>query len=371
MTLESLVHRRTSWSHVRWLFVFPFMLMLIGCGSPSATGSQGCPAVSGLRGAGSTFDAPLFNKLFAVYPHQQCGLSVYYYAAGSSAGSSQLLSQMIDFGATDAPLTDQQLSTSRQGAILHVPVTLGAVAVSYRLSGVTSPLHLAGELLANIYLGKVTYWDDVAIRNLNAGMALPHRAIQVLHRSDGSGTTAIFTHYLASVSSDWQKSVGASTQVEWPVGRGVQGSFGIIDTINETEGSLGYAEASYAANLHLPVASLFNASGTLVTPSIASVQAAAASFQVIPADLRFYTVNAKSPAAYPIVGYSWVIIYRDQQDVERGMALASLLWWMIHDGQQYAEPLQYAPLPADIVARGEAQITSMTCGSSRAACLSK
>jgi phosphate transport system substrate-binding protein len=324
-----------------------------------------------LSGAGSTFDAPLFNKLFAVYPTIPCGLTVNYYPVGSGAGAAQLLNQQADFGATDAPLTDRQLATSPNGAILHVPVMLGAVAISYHLTGLSSPLRLSGEVLANIYLGQVTAWDDPTIALLNPGMPLPHRAIQVLYRSDGSGTTAIFTHYLAAISPTWKSNVGTSTSVTWPVGVGEQGSGGVADALTNIEGSIGYVEWSYVVQKHLSAASIQNASGVFVLPSIASAQAAAASFQTVPADLRFYVVNGSGSAAYPIAGYSWAIVYQKQNDAERGKALAQLLWWMIHDGQQYAEPLQYAPLPTAIVTKGEAQIRAMVCGPTATPCWTK
>jgi phosphate transport system substrate-binding protein len=372
MNIVALVHRRTRWHDSCLLLFLPFVLLLVGCsGSTATTNRAACPAVAELVGEGSTFDAPLFNKLFSVYSGMPCGLSVEYYATGSGAGASRLLNQLVDFGATDAPLTDRQLASSSNGPILHVPVTLGAVAISYHLTGVSSPLRLTGEVVASIYLGKVTSWDDPAIVHLNAGVTLPHRAIQVLHRSDGSGTTAIFTHYLAQISPTWKRAVGASTNVSWPLGQGVQGNFGEASAIGETEGSIGYGESSYVASLHLSAASIQNAAGAYVSPSIAGAQAAAASFQAVPADLRFYVVNAGGAQAYPIAGYSWVIVYRHQGDEEKGKALAQLLWWMLHDGQQYARSLSYAPLPANIVTRGEGLLRVMTCGSSATACFNR
>jgi phosphate transport system substrate-binding protein len=351
------------------LLLVPFLLMLVGCaGSGTATDRTGCPTASSLQGAGSTFDAPLFNKLFSVYAGTPCGLSVEYYAAGSGAGMSQLLNQLVDFGATDAPLTDRQLG-SLPGTILHVPVTLGAVAISYHLTGVSSPLRLSGAVLADIYLGHVKSWDDPAIVGLNAGIVLPHRAIQVLYRSDGSGTTAIFTHYLAQISPTWQREVGAGTSVAFPVGLGEQGNGGVADQLSSTEGSIGYVELSYVTRLHLAAASMENMAGAFVSPSTAGAQAAAAGVKTIPADLRFYVVNAPGTQAYPITGYSWVIVYQKQGDGEKGKALAQLLWWMIHDGQKYAEPLGYAPLPSNIVTKSEVQIRSMTCGASTTSCL--
>jgi phosphate transport system substrate-binding protein len=245
------------------------------------------------------------------------------------------------------------------------------VAISYHLSGVSAPLRLSGAVLADIYLGHVKSWDDPAIIGLNTGIVLPHRAIQVLYRSDGSGTTAIFTHYLAQVSPTWQRVVGAGTSVAFPIGSGEQGNGGIADQLSSTEGSIGYVEFSYVTRLHLATASLENQAGAFVPPSIAGAQVAAAGVKTVPADLRFYVVNAPGVQAYPIAGYSWVIIYRNPADAEKGKALAQLLWWMIHDGQKYAEPLGYAPVPVSIVSKGEAQIRSMSCGSHATACFSQ
>jgi phosphate transport system substrate-binding protein len=370
MKTTSLIHRQTSRHHACFFLLLPVVLLLAGCSSSVANNNTTCPAVTALRGAGSTFDAPLFNKLFSVYARTPCGLSVDYYATGSGTGSSQLLNQLVDFAATDAPLTDRQQGSLPNGTIVHVPVTLGAVAIIYHLTGVSSPLHLSGAVLAGIYLGHVKSWDDPAIARLNAGVVLPHRAIQVVHRSDGSGTTAIFTHYLTEVSPTWERVVGASTKVSWPIGQGVQGSFGVTDVIGKTEGSIGYVESSYVTNLHLSTAFIENKAGAYVSPSITGAQAAAASFQAVPADLRFYIVNARDAHAYPIAGYSWVIVYH-HQDEEKGKALAQLLWWMIHDGQRYAEELRYAPLPANIVTKGEGQILSIRCGSSAMACFTR
>lgn len=198
-------------------------------------------------------------------------------------------------------------------------------------------------------------------------MVFPHLAIQVLHRSDSSGTTAIFTHYLSEVSPAWKASVGASTTIRWPTGQGEQGSGGVADALGSTEGAIGYVEWSYVVSQHLSAALLQNQAGAYLAPSIAGAQAAAA-FPTIPADLRFYLVNAPGADAYPIAGYSWVIVYQRQSDAEKGKALASLLWWMVHQGQQYAEPLSYTPLPATMVSRDEAQIRQLTCGSTHQSC---
>lgn len=362
--------RVRSWHQWCPLLLFPLVVFLGSCtGAPASSNSGTCSTASSLNGAGSTFDEPLFTKLFSVYSTTACGLTVNYYAVGSGTGTARLLSQLTDFAATDAPLTDKQVASSQNGAIIHVPVTLGVVAISYDLlPGVSSSLRLTGSVLAGIYMGTITWWDDAAIMQLNPGVALPHLAIQVLHRSDGSGTTAIFTHYLAEVSSTWKTRVGASTSVRWPTGQGAQGSGGVAEALGKTPGAIGYVEWSYVVKNHLPAALLQNQTGAYVAPSLSGAQAAAAAFPTIPADLRFYIVNAPGAEAYPIAGYSWAIVYQQQSDAEKGKALASLLWWMVHQGQQYAEPLSYAPLPASMVSRDEAQIRQLNCGSTHQPC---
>lgn len=369
METPACVSRLSSWRQwPLWLLPF-FVVFLESCTGMSTASSSGpCPAVSSLTGAGSTFDEPLFTTLFRVYPTTSCGLTVNYAAMGSGRGTAQLLNQLTDFAATEAPLTDRQLASSQNGAILHVPVTLGVVAIGYHLTAVTSPVKLTGPVLAAIYLGAITTWDDPAITHLNPGVVFPHQAIHVLHRSDGSGTSAIFTHYLASVNATWNARVGASTSVRWPIGQGGQGSGGMADALKRTDGAIGYLEWSYALQQHLSTVLLQNQAGAFLAPSIAGAQAAAANVPTIPTDLRLYIVNAPGASSYPIAGYSWIALYRDQSDAERGKALAHLLWWMVHQGQAYAKPLSYAPLPAVMVSHDERQIRELTCGSSHQAC---
>jgi phosphate transport system substrate-binding protein len=303
--------------------------------------------------------------MFAAYKNVSCGLTVSYLGDGSGAGVNDLLQQQVDFAATDIPLTDGALARSQHGPILHIPVTLGAEAIIYHVIGVSSQLKLTGSVLADIFLGHITTWNDPAIAQLNPGVALPSLPIMVIHRADASGTTGIFTHYLAQVSPTWKTQVGAGYVVNWPVGAGYNGNGGVADEVQSYTGSIAYVELSYALRLQLPYAVIQNAAGQYVAPSIQGAQAAAASSAAtIPADLRFYIVNAQGADDYPISGYSFVIVYQKQDDTAKGQALANLLWWMIHDGQQYAEPLHYASLPATMVTRSEAQIRAMTCGSS-------
>lgn len=361
--------RRRAFCCFSALLFLALSTLLVACVSDttqSVTTGPGtpCSSTSGLQGSGSTFDNPLFTKMFAAYAQVSCGTTVSYLADGSGAGLNDLLEQNVDFAATDIPVTNANLARSQHGPILHIPVTLGSEAIVYNVIGVPSQLKLTGSVLANIFLGHITAWNDPEIMQLNPGVSLPPLSITVIHRSDGSGTTGIFTHYLADVSPEWSSQVGSGYTVNWPVGNEFKGNGGVADGVQEITGSIGYVELSYALRLHLPYAMVQNAAGQYVAPSIQSALAAAASStENIPADLRFYIVNAPGATAYPISGYSLVIVYNQQDDAAKGQALANLFWWMIHDGQQYAEPLHYAALPDTMVTRSEAQIRAMTCGS--------
>src|SRR6266699_783947 len=342
-------------------------ILISACGgsTPPATGTgNGCPATKALTGAGSTFDNRLFSKMFSVYRSVKCGINVNYQSVGSGAGINDLLQQIVAFGATDAPMSDTQLASSKAGPIIHIPVTLGAVAIVYNVPGVTTRIKLTGPIIAAIFLGTIKSWDDPQIKAVNTGVTLPHLTITVAHRSDGSGTTGIYTHYLAAVSPDWMSKVGAATTVNWPVGVGGKGSAGVAAVVQQTKGSIGYVELAYALANNIPYASIQNANGKFVDPSLDGAKADAEGVTTIPADMRFYIVNAPGDTAYPISGFSWAVVYQNQSNADKGQALANLLWWMIHDGQQYSTPLNYVPLPATIVTRGEAQIQSMTCGGS-------
>lgn len=368
-TVFSTHQRRKAFCWFRALLLLALSTLLAACGSDTtqlvaAGPGTPCPTTNALKGSGSTFDNPLFTKMFAAYAQVPCGIEVSYLADGSGAGVNDLLQQNVDFAATDIPLTNANLARSTT-PILHIPVTLGSEAIIYHVPGVPSLLKLTGPVLADIFLGKITSWNDPAITQLNPGVSLPSLSIMVIHRSDGSGTTGIFTNYLADVSPVWNSQVGAGYTVNWPVGIGFKGNGGVADAVQSYTGSVAYVELSYALRLHLPYATLQNAAGNYVAPSIeGALAAAASSVENIPADLRFYIVNAPGATAYPISGYSFVIIYQRQLDADKGWAVANLFWWMIHDGQQYAAPLHYAPLPDTMVAKSEAQIRLMTCGSS-------
>ena len=356
------------------LALLSLILLLAACGGGGNTtttttgnGSNGtsCPSTKNLTGAGSTFDNPLFQKMFSVYPSVKCGGNVNYQSVGSGAGINDLLQQIVDFGATDSPLTDAQLAKSPNGPILHIPVTLGATAIVYNLPGIDSgKIQLTGPIIANMYLGKITSWNDPAIKQINPNVTLPNKNITIVHRSDGSGTTGIFTHYLSAVSPDWQSKVGAATTVNWPTGVGGKGSAGVAAAVKATVGSIGYVELAYANSNNIPFTLVQNKNGKYVAPSLDGAKADAANVTTIPADLRFYIVNAPGDASYPISGFSWIVVYQNQSNADKGQALVNLLWWMVHSGQQYSTALTYVPLPAAIVTKSEAQIKAMKCGGS-------
>jgi phosphate transport system substrate-binding protein len=344
--------------------------MMVGCQTETAAQTEPqCPAIRPLIGSGSTFDYPLFSKMFGEYLKVPCGITVTYRSVGSGTGMNDLFQQRVDFAASDSPLTDEQLAASKQGNVLHIPVTLGIIAMTYNLPSVTAHVKLTGPVIAEIYLGHITFWDDPALTAINAKLALPHLPIVVVHRTDGSGTTGIFTHYLASVSQSWQARVGAGIIVPWPVGVGGTGNAGTANGVKQTPGAIGYNELTYVVANFLPYALIGNEAGRYLAPSLDGARAAT-NVPDIPADLRFYIVSTRDKDAYPISGLSWVLIYQDQPDAQKGQTLARLLWWMIHDGQQYATALIYASLPQRVIAKGEEQIKKMRCGPKHTPCFS-
>jgi phosphate transport system substrate-binding protein len=342
-------------------------IAVAACGSNSTTSgtSVACPNTKSLNAAGATFPALIYEQIFASFAKAKCGIQVNYQPVGSGAGQSQLLAQTIDFGASDSPMTDATLATSKNGPILHIPGTLGGVAISYNLSQVQSSTHLKlkGSVIADIFLGKITNWNDPAIAADNSGVTLPNQAITVVHRSDGSGTTGIFTTYLSGVSTDWANGPKAGTTVNWPVGVGAKGNDGVANQVKTTVGAIGYNELGYVLQNGISYAAVQNKDGTgYVVPNVDTVTAAASAATNIPDDLRFFIVNEPGTNAYPISGFSWIIVYQNQTDSDKGQAIAQTLWYLIHTGQQFAVP-NYSPLPATIVTKGEAKIQSLKCGS--------
>jgi phosphate transport system substrate-binding protein len=312
-----------------------------------------------LTGAGATFPAVLYSKWTEEY-RKLTGLEINYQAIGSGGGIKAHQELTADFGATDGPMNETQLKDARGGATLHIPMALGAVVATYNLPKVTSPLSFTGDVLADIFLGKITMWNDPRLVELNPAAALPKQDIIVVHRSDGSGTSYIWTDYLSNLSSEWKEKVGNANSVNWPTGIGGQGNAGVAGEVKNNEGSLGYVELAYARQNKLGFGSVRNSAGYVTAPSLASVTAAAAgALRTMSDDLRVSIVNPAGPGAYPIAGFTWILAYRQQRDAAKGRALADYLFWCITDGQKYCGDLDYAPLPKAMLPLAYAKIESM------------
>jgi len=313
-----------------------------------------------LLGAGSTFVYPLFSKLFAEYGKEN-HVMVNYQSIGSGGGILQLTNKTIDFGDSDAPLNDEQ--TKKMSApVLHIPMCAGAVVISYNLPGLKGTLKLNPEALANIFLGKITKWNDPQIAKINPGATLPETAIFIVHRSEGSGTTNIFTTYLSKVNSDWNTKPGKGSAINWPAGIGGKGNEGVSGLIKQTPGAIGYIELAYAMQNNMTFADIQNSSGNFVTPTVASTSAAGNI--AIPDDAKVSLSNTDAKDGYPISGFTWALIYKEQnydgRSLQRAQKVLKLLWWNIHDGQKYCKDLDYAPLSPAAVAVGEKILKSAT-----------
>jgi phosphate transport system substrate-binding protein len=327
---------------------------------PAATATGVAATQVRLAGAGSTFDEPFFTRAFAAYQQSHPGVTISYAAVGSSAGITRFTAGQADFGATDVPASAADLAGARGGQAVQVPVDLGAVTVAYNVPRINgAPLRLTGPVLAEIFLGQITNWDDPALTALNPGAALPDAYINVVHRADGSGTTYIFSDYLSAVSPAWAARVGTGRSLHWPVGYGADGNPGVAAAIDHTPYSIGYAERSYTTGTELGSAAIRNQAGNYVTPTSTAIAAdAAARPSVTPAS--FSIVNQPGAAAYPISGYSWVLIYAKQPSTAAGQALTALLSWLTRDGQAYAAALGYVPLPPAIQRLAVTMLASVT-----------
>ena len=307
-------------------------------------------AAQDLTGAGATFPAPLYTKWFSDYA-TKTGVKINYQAIGSGGGIKQFTEGTVDFGASDAPMSDEEIAKLKQPA-LHIPTVLGAVCVTYNVPDITKSLNLTGPVLADIYLGKITKWNAPEIAALNKGVALPNKDILVVHRSDGSGTSYIFTDYLANVSPSWASGPGKGKDVKWPVGLGGKGNEGVAGQVKQVPGSIGYVELAYVRQNKLPFALMKNAAGVFVAPSIESVTGAAAGVATkLPetTDFRVSIVNAPGKDAYPISSFTYLLVYQTQPDAAKGKKLVDFIKWAIHDGEAAAPSLDYAPLPKNVV----------------------
>jgi phosphate transport system substrate-binding protein len=308
-----------------------------------------------LNGAGATFPYPMYSKWFSEYHKAHPDIQINYQSIGSGGGIRQVLAGTVDFGASDGPMTDEQLSQAKT-KILHVPTVLGAVVPAYNVPGVSGEIKFTPQALAGIFLGKITKWNDEAIAAANPGVKFPDKPIVIVHRSDGSGTTYIFTDYLSKVSPEWQSQVGKNTSVKWPVGLGGKGNEGVAGMIRQMEGSVGYIELIYAVENKITYGSIRNAAGNFVKASLDSVTAAAASVKSMPADFRVSITNAPGKDAYPISSFTWLLIPAQSKDSQKGKILADFLAWMVDAGQKMTAELAYAPLPDSVAAKVKAEI---------------
>jgi phosphate transport system substrate-binding protein len=310
--------------------------------------SAGASAQMAINGAGATFPYPIYSKWFDAYAKVDPSVRFNYQSIGSGGGQKQILAQTVDFGASDGPMSDDNLAKA-PGKILHIPTVAGAVVVTYNLPG-NPALKLDGDTIAGIYLGQIKKWNDPKLTALNAGLKLPDQDIVVVHRSDGSGTTFIFTDYLSKVSPEWKSKAGNNTSVNWPTGIGGKGNEGVSGQVKQTPGALGYVELIYAIQNKMPYADVKNSAGEFVKPTIESVTAAFATAD-IPDDFRFSMTNAPGKDAYPICGATWLLVYQQPKDPAKGKKLVEFLKWALTDGEGMAKTLDYAPLPESVQQR--------------------
>src|SRR5262245_52144705 len=314
-----------------------------------------------LTGAGATFPYPIYSKWFDTY-NKATGVQINYQSIGSGAGIQQLKAGGVASGASDAPLNNQRLKEMPH-AIVHFPMVAGAVVLAYNLPSLTAPLQLTSDQVAAIYLGKITMWNDKRIAATNPGVALPNLPIAAIHRSDGSGTTYIFTTYLSAVSKDWKEMVGNNTSVSWPVGLGGKGNEGVSGLVRQAPGAVGYVELAYAKQNNFSMASLKNAAGKFVAPTLASTTAAAnGAAAALAKDVRTPIVNSRDPEAYPIAGLTFLLVNKEQRDSVKGKAIADFIAWAMADGQGMAADLEYARLPEAVVKVNQANLMSLTYG---------
>jgi len=319
---------------LRKLFpVFALLLLVL----PSAAQTK-------LNGAGATFPYPMYSKWFNEYHNQHPEIEINYQSIGSGGGIRQVTAGTVDFGATDGPMSDQQLADAKF-KIIHLPTVLGAVVPAYNIPGVKDELKFTPEVLAGIYLGRITSWNDPAIAKANSGVSLPNQPIIVVHRSDGSGTTYVWTDYLSKISSEWNNQAGKGTSVKWPVGLGAKGNEGVAGMIRQMDGAFGYVELIYAVQNNISYGSVKNAAGSFVKASLDSTTAAAASVKAMPADFRVSITNAPGKEAYPISSFTWLLVPADWKDKTKQKVMVDFLNWMLDQGQNMTAQLNYAPLP--------------------------
>lgn len=349
------MNRQRGWSRGIGVLGLAAALAGAGCGGQQAPQESSTPAAAAsgrqINGAGATFPNPIYSKWFDEYHKLHSDVQINYQPIGSGGGIRQITSETVFFGATDGPMTDEQLKTA-PGAIMHFPTVLGAVVPVYNVAGLKADLKFSGALLADIFLGKVTKWNDRAIAALNPGVTLPSTDVTVVHRSDGSGTTYVWVDYLSKISPEWKGKVGVSTSVNWPTGVGGKGNEGVSGLVSQTPGSIGYVELIYAKQNSIAYGSVQNAAGEFVKASETSVTAAAAgAVAQMPEDFRVSITNAPGPGAYPISSFTWLLLYENAKDKAQAKIMVDFVKWALGDGQKFATELGYAPLPPEVVKR--------------------
>ncbi len=308
-----------------------------------------------LNGAGATFPYPMYSKWFSEYNKLHPDVQINYQSIGSGGGIRQVLNGTVDFGASDGPMSDEQLAQSKT-KILHIPTVMGAVVPAYNVPGISGEIKFTPEALAGIFLGKITNWNDPALAKVNPGVNFPNQPIIVIYRSDGSGTTFIFTDYLSKISKDWSNTVGKGTSVKWQIGMGGKGNEGVAGQVRQLQGSIGYVELIYAVQNNIAYGSVRNAAGNFVKASLDGVTEAAASAKAMPADFRVSITNAPGKTAYPISSFTWLLIPTPARDPKKGKIIADFLDWMVTDGQKMTSQLSYAPLPESVAEKVKAAI---------------
>ena len=308
-----------------------------------------------LNGAGATFPYPMYSKWFSEYNKLHPDVQINYQSIGSGGGIRQVLNGTVDFGASDGPMSDEQLAQSKT-KILHIPTVMGAVVPAYNVPGISGEIKFTPEALAGIFLGKITNWNDPALAKVNPGVNFPNQPIIVIYRSDGSGTTFIFTDYLSKISKDWSNTVGKGTSVKWQIGMGGKGNEGVAGQVRQLQGSIGYVELIYAVQNQIAYGSVRNAAGNFVKASLDGVTEAAASAKAMPADFRVSITNAPGKTAYPISSFTWLLIPTPAKDPKKGKIIADFLDWMVTDGQKMTSQLSYAPLPESVAEKVKAAI---------------
>jgi phosphate transport system substrate-binding protein len=346
------------------------MLLAVACAKEGANNSSTASSTSStvssggsvdLTGAGATFPYPIYSKWFSDYA-TATGVKINYQSIGSGGGIRQLSEETVDFGASDGPMSDEEMAKAKGGAILHIPTVLGADVITYNVPGITAPLKLTSGAIADIFMGRIKKWNDTRLATLNPGVSLPNTDILVVHRSDGSGTTYIFTDYLTTSVPAWKTTVGKGKEVKWPVGLGAKGNEGVAGQVKQTPGSVGYVELAYAKQNGLPMAAVRNKAGQFVQASIEAVTAAAAeTAKALPAntDYRISIVDAPGAGSYPISSFTWILVYQKQTDAVKGKKLVDFLNWALTEGEKSAVTLDYAPLPAEMATTVKAKIATI------------